>query len=108
MIPHFGAGYFREAMMLGDLCPNVSLDSSSSNSWRQYLTPEPTLSEVFKQALGVYGPRRLLFGSDSSFFPRGWVRSVFETQSDLLAELGVSTGDAEAIFGGNLARLLAR
>jgi len=27
VIPHFGAGYFREALMLCDLCPNVYLDT---------------------------------------------------------------------------------
>ena len=31
IIPHFGAGLFREALMLADLCPNVYLDTSSSN-----------------------------------------------------------------------------
>ncbi len=31
IVPHFGAGYFREALMLADLCPNVYLDTSSSN-----------------------------------------------------------------------------
>ena len=36
IVPHFGAGYFREALMLADLCPNVYLDTSSSNSWMRY------------------------------------------------------------------------
>ena len=36
VVPHFGAGYFREALMLCDLCPNVYLDTSSSNSWMRY------------------------------------------------------------------------
>ncbi len=36
VVPHFGAGYFREALMLCDLCPNVYLDTSSSNSWLRY------------------------------------------------------------------------
>src|SRR5262249_8403638 len=36
VIPHFGAGYFREALMLCDLCPNVCLDTSSSNNWTRY------------------------------------------------------------------------
>src|SRR5581483_1872966 len=36
VIPHFGAGYFREALMLCDLCLNVYLDTSSSNSWTRY------------------------------------------------------------------------
>ena len=36
VIPHFGAGYFREALILAGLCPNVYLDTSSSNSWMKY------------------------------------------------------------------------
>jgi len=33
IVPHFGAGLFREALMLADQCPNVYLDTSSSNRW---------------------------------------------------------------------------
>jgi len=106
VLPHFGAGFFREALMLCDLCPNVSLDTSSSNSWTKYLTPQPDLREVFRQALNVCGPERLLFGSDSSFFPRGWNRAVFEAQAQALKAIGASRQDAEAIFGGNLRRLM--
>src|SRR5581483_83992 len=40
VVPHFGAGYFREALMLCDLCPNVYLDTSSSNSWMRYQPEE--------------------------------------------------------------------
>ena len=36
VVPHFGAGYFREALMLADLCPNVYLDTSSSNGWMRF------------------------------------------------------------------------
>ena len=71
IIPHFGAGMFREALMVADLCPNVHLDTSSSNAWMRY-TPGLTLTDVFRTALDVVGPERLLFGTDSSFFPRGW------------------------------------
>lgn len=107
VLPHFGAGYFREALMLASLSPNVYLDTSSSNSWRKYLTPQPGLQEIFAQALGVVGPKRLLFGSDSSFFPRGWNREVFDAQCEALAQAGASQSDAEAVFGANLARLLS-
>lgn len=106
IIPHFGAGYFREALMMASLCPNVYLDTSSSNRWTECLAPAPTLEQVFVQALAVAGHERLLFGSDSSFFPRGWVRSVFDTQSVTLAALGVPAAHQEAILGGNLRRLL--
>jgi predicted TIM-barrel fold metal-dependent hydrolase len=107
VVPHFGAGFFREALMLADLCPNVYLDTSSSNGWTKYLTPQPSLEDVFRQALHVLGPDRLLFGSDSSFFPRGWNRSVFDAQTQALQALNVSAESAAKIFGGNLARLLS-
>jgi len=108
VVPHFGAGFFREALMLGDLCPNVYLDTSSSNSWAKFLTPEPSLKDVFRQALDVYGAERLLFGTDSSFFPRGWNKAVFDAQVQTLERLGVNGEGARKILGGNLARLLAR
>src|ERR1035441_1168379 len=78
VIPHFGAGYLREALMLCDLCPNVYLDTSSSNSWIRYQPESLDLKSVFRKALEVAGPRRLLFGTDSSFFPRGWHAQIFQ------------------------------
>jgi predicted TIM-barrel fold metal-dependent hydrolase len=106
VIPHFGAGYLREALMLCDLCPNVSLDTSSSNSWMRYHAPALDLKTVLARALDVVGPRRLLFGTDSSFFPRGWHAAVFASQVQALEELGAGKEDAQAILGGNLDRLL--
>ena len=106
VLPHFGAGYFREALMLASLAPNVFLDTSSSNSWTKYLTPEPSLRDVFNQALEVVGAERLLFGSDSSFFPRGWNGAVFKAQCEALAQAGLSQREAEAVFGANLDHLL--
>lgn len=108
VLPHFGAGYFREALMLCDLCPNIYLDTSSSNSWIRYQAPPLDVKSVFRQALDVAGARRLLFGTDSSFFPRGWNAAVFSSQSQILADLGVGREDAVAILGGNLERLLCR
>jgi predicted TIM-barrel fold metal-dependent hydrolase len=108
IVPHFGAGYFREALMLADLCPNVYLDTSSSNQWTKYQEATMDLREVFRRALDVAGPRRLLFGTDSSFFPRGWHRQIFEEQARVLYELNVSEEDARTIFSENLLRILAR
>jgi predicted TIM-barrel fold metal-dependent hydrolase len=103
IVPHFGAGYFREALMLAELCPNVYLDTSSSNRWMRYERLD--LTTVFRWALDVAGPKRLLFGTDSSFFPRGWNLDIFEAQAHALLELGVSSSDARLIFGENLERL---
>jgi predicted TIM-barrel fold metal-dependent hydrolase len=108
IVPHFGAGYFREALMLADLCPNVYLDTSSSNGWMRYQESHLDLRQVFRRALDVVGPRRLLFGSDSSLLPPGWKHQIFDDQATALYELGVSHDDARLIFGENLLRILAR
>jgi uncharacterized protein len=106
IVPHFGAGFFREALMLADLCPNVYLDTSSSNAWMKYHAPDLTLNQVFGRALSVVGPERLLFGTDSSYFPRGWHQPVLEQQIQALAGCGVNAETAEMILGGNLRRLM--
>lgn len=103
VVPHFGAGYFREALMLCDLCPNVMLDTSSSNSWIRY--EELDLRTVFRRALEVLGPNRLLFGTDSSFFPRGWNAQVFQTQCTALYEVGLKIETARLLFHDNLSLL---
>ena len=107
VIPHFGAGYFREALMLCDLCPNVYLDTSSSNSWMRYEEADLDLRMVFRRALDVVGPSRLVFGTDSSFFPRGWNAQVFEAQSRALYEIGVNGDTARQIFNDNLQQLFS-
>jgi len=104
IIPHFGAGMLREALMAADTCANIHFDTSSSNSWTRY-TPGLTLDAVFKTALAVVGPSRLLFGTDSSFFPRGWQRGIYDTQRRVVDEAGVNAADASLIFGGNFDRL---
>ena len=104
IIPHFGGGMLREALMLADCCPNVHLDTSSSNSWIKY-TPGLTLERVFKSALDVVGPARLLFGSDSSFFPRGWNREIYQRQKAALDAIGVDAAVQANIFANTFTRL---
>ena len=104
IIPHFGAGMLREALMLADCCSNVHLDTSSSNSWIKF-SPGLTLEQVFKTALDVVGPDRLLFGTDSSFFPRGWNKSIYDQQKSALTSLGVGADVERRVFGENFARL---
>lgn len=104
IIPHFGAGFFREALMAVDQCPTIHLDTSSSNSWIKFHSGL-TIEQVFASALAVAGPSRLLFGSDSSFFPRGWQAGIHAEQQRILDAIGVSAADRDAIFGGNFDRL---
>lgn len=104
IVPHFGAGLLREALMVADVCPNIHLDTSSSNGWLRY-HPGLTLPAVFRQALAVVGPDRLLFGTDSSFFPRGWQAPIHDQQRAVAADLSLDPGVVERIFSGNFARL---
>jgi predicted TIM-barrel fold metal-dependent hydrolase len=104
IVPHFGAGMLREALMAADQCGNILLDTSSSNGWMKYY-PGLTIDQVFRQALAVAGSSRLLFGTDSSFFPRGWQQPIHAAQEAALRAIGLSDGDAQQIFAGNFDRL---
>jgi uncharacterized protein len=104
IIPHFGAGFFREALMAADVCQNIHFDTSSSNGWMKF-TPGLTLCDVFRRALAVVGPDRLIFGTDSSSFPRGWRQVIYGAQQTALEEAGVEPAVAAKIFGGNFERL---
>lgn len=104
IIPHFGAGMFREALMAAEACPNIHLDTSSSNGWIKY-HPGLTLDGVFRQALAVVGADRLLFGTDSSFFPRGWQKGIYAAQTAALTLAGAGEQDRASILGANFDRI---
>lgn len=107
IIPHFGAGFWRETMMAAELCPNIYIDTSSTNKWTNYELSTPDLRTVFEKTINLLGAKRLLFGTDSSFFPRGWNAEIINQQIKILHDLGISETEAEAIFGGNLSGLLS-
>ena len=104
IVPHFGGGFFREALMAAEACPNIVFDTSSSNNWIRFV-PGLTLVEVFRRALAVAGPDRLIFGTDSSYFPRGWRKTICGAQRTILDEIGVEPEVARAIFAGNFDRI---
>lgn len=106
VVPHFGAGFFRELLLAASESGNIYTDTSSSNSWMEKLPQPLTLKRVFERAISVMGSERLLYGSDSSFFPRGFVREHLDRQSKVLQELGLGRESTAAILGGNLSRLL--
>lgn len=105
IIPHFGCGYFQEMLMVASQCPNVCVDTSSSNSWIDLMPYPLTLKDVFSKTLSVVGPERILFGSDSTAFPKGWRREIFESQAAILQDLAVPINDLKHIFGGNAERI---
>lgn len=106
VIPHFGAGFLRETLMLGAQCENVHVDSSSSNGWMKTQPVATTLKDTFERALGAFGCERVLFGTDSGIFPAGWQAERFKEQSNLLWDLGLSAHEKAAVLGENARRLL--
>lgn len=106
LVPHMGGGFFRETLMLGAQCENALVDTSSSNSWIKTQAAPLTLADALQRVLGVFGPERVLFGTDSSVFPRGWRRDVLVSQREALGSIDVAGGDRELIFGGNATRIL--
>lgn len=106
ILAHFGTGFFREALFTLYHATNIFLDTSSSNAWVKYLPYEIDLKGVFKKALEVGGPERLIFGTDSSFFPRGFRNDILQKQLRILTDLKVPLDDMQQIFAGNIRRLL--
>jgi hypothetical protein len=72
----------------------------------KYQESHMDLRQVLRRTLDVVGPKRLLFGTDSSYFPRGWNHAIFDEQSKALYEIGLSAHDAKLIFSHNLLRII--
>lgn len=106
IVPHFGAGYIREVLFLGEQCRNVYVDTSSSNSWMQTLPYSIDLKTVFQKAVSVFGADRILYGSDSGVFPRGYRIDVFQSQLQTLRDLQLPDDHIQKILGTNLLKLL--
>jgi len=106
VIPHFGAGMFRETLMAGAQCQNVYVDTSSSNSWTSTQESALRLADVFERALGVFGSQRILFGTDSCVFPRGWRHDVLVAQREALGACGLDARAKGHILHANAAQLL--
>ena len=106
VVPHFGCGYPRELLHLMWVCGNVYVDTSGSNEWMRWMPYALDLRALFAKFLGTVGAQRIIFGTDSSWFPRGFARRYLEVQLEACRELGLGDGDVRLIFAGNAARLL--
>lgn len=111
IIAHFGAGWFREVLLLQYQSDNVYMDTSGSNSWMRYLPYDLNLQKIFERALIAGGADKILFGTDSTFFPRGWRIKVLEDQFKAISALTnqknplLDDGDINKIFRENILKL---
>jgi predicted TIM-barrel fold metal-dependent hydrolase len=83
----------------------VSIDTSGSNQWVRWVDGDWTTKKLFRKYIETIGAERIIFGSDSSYFPRGFAIRYLEDQIRDCRELGLTDSQLELIFGGNAARL---
>jgi predicted TIM-barrel fold metal-dependent hydrolase len=108
VVPHFGSGWFEEALELGAACRNVYTDTAGSNAWILEHDPHLSLVEAFQAARMSFGAERILFGSDSGTFPRGYRADVLRAQQETMKAAGFTADEQRAVMGENLAGLLGR
>ncbi|MFQ5510841.1 MAG: amidohydrolase family protein [Candidatus Krumholzibacteriia bacterium] len=106
VVPHFSAGFFDEFLRLGKACPNVYADTAGSNEWGMFQAPPLYLEDLFEQTAEVFGVERLIYGSDTAGFPRGYRKDVLDAQIRAMTDAGLERSDQELVLGGNLSRLL--
>jgi len=103
-IAHCGAGFLRETLFLAYHTENIWVDTSGTNNWRDYPPGAPSLDEGFRDLLRTYGPRRIMFGTDSTM-PGEYREGVLREQCEVFARLEITEEDRAAVFGGNARRL---
>lgn len=106
IIPHFGCGYPQELLQLAWVCPNIYVDTSGSNQWVRWMPYPLTVKELFRKYYETIGPERIIFGTDSEWFPRGFVKAYHDAQRRDCVELGMRQDEIKLIFRDNMARLL--
>ncbi|HUZ18739.1 MAG TPA: amidohydrolase family protein [Spirochaetia bacterium] len=106
IIPHFGCGYVFETLNLCWACPNVVIDTSGSNQWMRWMPYEVNLEILFRKYYETIGPTRILFGTDSSWFPRGFATAYLDEQVRSMVYVGYSEDELDAVLYRNAAALL--
>ncbi len=106
IIPHFGCGYVFETLNLCWACPNVYIDTSGSNQWMRWMPYDVSLESLFRKYRETIGPSRILFGTDSSWFPRGFASAYLDVQVRAMADLGYSEDERDMVLYRNAASLL--
>ena len=106
IIPHFGCGYLFETLNLCWACPNVSIDTSGSNQWMRWMPYEVTLESLFRKYRETIGATRILFGTDSSWFPRGFTSAYLDAQVRAMMDVGYTEDELDAVLYRNAAALL--
>ncbi len=102
---HFATGYLRELLFLMYHVKNVYAETSSSNRWMEFLPYDITLHDVFQKVINASSVDNIIFGTDSTMFPRGWRKPIFQWQLAVVNEIGLNKEAIDKIFYKNLERI---
>ncbi|MBS3079869.1 amidohydrolase family protein [Candidatus Pacearchaeota archaeon] len=109
IIAHFGAGFFRETLMLKYKQDNLYVDTSGTNNWTDYQDSFLTLKDVFKKSIEIFSSEGIIFGTDTRIFPHGYREHILKQQRGILDELktemNLSELDIENIMYNNAKRV---
>jgi predicted TIM-barrel fold metal-dependent hydrolase len=84
----------------------VYVDTSGNNLWTKWTIENYTLEQLFQRFYACVGPDRILFGSDSEWFPRGFALRYLMDQLRAVRSLNMPEGDVRRIFRENALELL--
>jgi predicted TIM-barrel fold metal-dependent hydrolase len=95
ILAHWGGGFFFYELMpeIAAVCQGVYYDTAAS--------PFLYTKKIYKTAIDIIGPQRILFGSDYPLIPP-------QRYKQEMQEAGVGAKDLEAILEGNAQRLLGQ
>lgn len=65
-----------------------------------------TLDSLFRKFRETIGASRIIFGTDSSWFPRGFTLDYLKAQNRSMTVVGYSEDEKDMIFYRNIAYLL--
>ena len=106
IVPHFGTGYLFDVLNLCWACPNVYIDTSGSNQWMRWVPFEVTLESLFRKFRETIGASRIVFGTDSSWFPRGFTKAYLDAQVRSMGDVGYSEDEKDQVLYRNASWLL--
>jgi len=106
IIAHFGAGFFKEALLLMYKHENVYFDTSGTNNWLEFSPFGWSLEDLFRISLNAIGSKRILFGTDSHRMSEGFRENILKEQKKILEKLltpeeveDVMYKNAKRVFG---------
>ncbi|MBU0928205.1 MAG: amidohydrolase family protein [Spirochaetes bacterium] len=106
IVPHFGCGYVFETLNLCWACPNVYVDTSGSNQWMRWMPYPVDLASLFRKYHDTIGASRIIFGTDSSWFPRGFAEKYLDIQVREMYDNGFDEDEVDMVLYRNIAGLL--